>query len=195
MSSPREEEELNQSNAEAAERLADDAAPSADDDAAGADAGDSLDPNAARINELEVEVAELKAKYLRSIADYQNLARRAAQSEQSAREQELASIARSLLPALDQFDQALDLDREKTSVESIMSGIQMVRDEFYRAMQSHQIERFDAEIGQEFDANRHEALMQAPAEGVKSGCVTMQMQPGYAVGGRTIRPAKVAVAP
>lgn len=153
------------------------------------------DPTADRINELEVEVAELKAKYLRSIADYQNLARRSEQSSQAAREQALMSVARSLMPALDQFDQALTLDPETTSVDAIFSGIQMVRDEINRAMVTHQIERFDAEIGEEFDANRHEALMQQPAEGVESNCVTMQMQPGYSVAGKTVRPAKVAVAP
>ncbi len=196
MSKSREKEQdrpQEQQSAEAAaEKQSRDASEQAEDASAdGAPANEWI----ARVDELENELAELKNRYLRSVADYQNLARRSEQSAQAAREQQLIDMVRSLMPALDQFDQALELDPEKTDAEAIMSGIRMVRDELSRAMQAHRIERFDAEIGEEFDANRHEALLQQPVEGVESNCVTMQMQPGYAVAGKTVRPAKVAVAP
>jgi molecular chaperone GrpE len=62
-------------------------------------------------------------------------------------------------------------------------------------MQQAGVERVDVQTGEPFDPHLHEAMMRHPAEGVMPGHVTMSMQPGYVFKGRTLRPAKVAVAP
>ena len=63
------------------------------------------------------------------------------------------------------------------------------------ALQRFGVQRIDARQGDAFDPNLHEALMRQEQEGVESDHVVMQMQPGYTIGEKTIRPAKVSVAP
>jgi molecular chaperone GrpE len=169
-----------------------------------APASDGLDPLAAPADAtpqtpdahaaLQDEVANLKSQLLRSAADYQNLARRAQQSEADAREQQLMNVAKSLLNVLDTFDRALAIDPAKANTETLLKGIQMVRDELLKVLQKFDIKKIDAKPGEEFDPKRHEALMRQPAEGIESNHVAAQLSPGYTLGDKTLRPVKVSVA-
>lgn len=175
------EEEQAQAELEA-EANTDDAATHGEDDA-------ELDPLAA----LEKKHAELSNKYLRLAADYQNFQRRSQQNVTQAREQQAMSMARDLLTVLDHFDNALAVDPEKTTASDLIKGVSIVRDELLRTLASHGIERIDAQPGDEFDPNRHEALMHQASEELETGSVAQQLQPGYVMQGKTLRPAKVAV--
>jgi len=150
----------------------------------------AAEPHAA----LELEIANLKSQLLRSVADYQNLARRAQQSEADAREQQLMNVAKSLLNVLDTFDRALAIDSGKADAETLLKGVQMVRDELLKVLQKFDIKKIDAKPGEEFDPKRHEALMRQPAEGIESNHVAAQLSPGYTLGDKTLRPVKVSVA-
>mgnify|MGYP006275425331 CR=1 FL=1 len=159
-------------------------------DAAAASGGErDLDPLAA----LEQQHAELNDKYLRLAADYQNFQRRSQQNVAQAREQQAMSMARDLLTVLDHFDNALQVDPDKTNARDLLKGVTIVRDELLRTLAGHGIERLDAEPGEDFDPNRHEALMHQASEEHESGRVAQQLQPGYVMRGKTLRPVKVAV--
>ena len=156
---------------------------------ADANADEQTDPLAA----LEQQHAALNDKYLRLAADYQNFQRRSQQNVTQAREQQAMSMARDLLTVLDHFDNALAIDPEKSAASDLIKGVTIVRDELLRTLASHGIERIEAEPGEEFDPNRHEALMHQASEEHEPGSVAQQLQPGYVMQGKTLRPVKVAV--
>ncbi len=143
---------------------------------------------------LTRELAELNDRYLRLAADYQNYARRAEQKSGEAREQQTMDIARALVPVLDHFERALNIDAQSAAMPSVLAGVQMVQDELNRVMERFGVKRIDVQPGEELDPRRHEALMRQPAVNVPTNHVVAQLQPGYALGEKTIRPAKVSVA-
>jgi molecular chaperone GrpE len=88
----------------------------------------------------------------------------------------------------------LEIDPSKTSAESLLKGMQMVRDEFLKTLERHGVRRLDAKPGDEFDPRLHEALMRQAAPGLEPNHVAAQLQPGYTMGDRVVRAAKVSVA-
>jgi len=145
------------------------------------------------LSRMQAERDELESKLLRVSADYQNFARRAQQNVESAVEQKLMDMARSLATVMDHFDRALE-GQTKDEAQGVLQGVFMVYDELLSTLKRFGIERLDVEPGTEFDPNRHEALMRQPSEEIESNHVTMQMQPGYVLGEKVIRPAQVGVA-
>lgn len=143
---------------------------------------------------LQAERDELHDRLLRVSAEYQNYAKRTAVNLENAQRQKVVDIARGLVSALDHFDRALQVDPDTTSTPDLLKGVTGIRDELLKALQSFGIERVDVAAGEEFDPNVHEALMRQPSEDVDSNHVVMQLQPGYVVGDRVVRPAQVAVA-
>ncbi len=151
--------------------------------------------------EVEAELAQLRqqrddfeARYQQSMADYQNLARRSRLNEQVAREQTVLEMARQLVTVLDHFDHALAVDVEKTAAGDVLRGVAIVRDELLRVLAQFGVERLDVESGTEFDPNKHEAMMRQPHGELTTNQVIQQLQPGYMLAEKTLRPAKVSVA-
>ena len=144
--------------------------------------------------ELQAKHDELESRHLRLAADYQNFVRRSQLNEVGAVEQTTMSMGRQLLTVMDHFDQALAVDPEKTRAAALLTGVQMVRDELAKTLSGFGIERFAPEPGDAFDPNRHEAMMRQAAEGLQSNAIVMTLSPGYLLGEKTLRPAKVAVA-
>jgi len=155
------------------------------------DDGSANDPMAA----LQAERDDLYARLQRVSADYQNYMRRSRQ--ESARSAELArgDIARLFIPVLDHFDNALSKEPEGDEAKALYAGVTIVRDELLKALNQLGVRRIEVKVGDRFDPAIHEAMMRQPAEGVEANHVSMFMQPGYTHGERTLRPAKVAVAP
>ena len=182
--------------------------PAADDDAAydltpdgeeptpdgSASGGGPSDGVQQRFDALQAERDELEQKLLRTAADYQNFIRRANQNVDSARQESLSSVAKSMVTVLDHFDRALQLDAETTSTADVLGGVRSIKDELLRALERFGLTRLDVEPGTEFDPNLHEALMRQPSDDVESGSVAAQFQPGYLLNDRPIRPAQVSVA-
>ncbi|MFG0249002.1 MAG: nucleotide exchange factor GrpE [Phycisphaeraceae bacterium JB051] len=146
------------------------------------------------LEQTKQALADAEARVLRANADYQNMARRSIQNVNSAREEQIMSMARDLLTVMDQFDHALEIDPEKTDSAALLEGVKIVRDTLMRTFEGFGITRLEVEPGTEFDPNIHEALMRQEAEGIESNHVTMQLQPGYMLKEKALRPAKVAVA-
>lgn len=147
----------------------------------------------ALLERVQAERDELESKLLRVSADYQNFARRAQQNVESAVEQKLMDIARGLATVLDHFDRALE-GQDQGEAAGVLQGVTMVHDELLSTLKRFGVERMDVEPGTEFDPNQHEALMRQPSDEIESNHVTMQMQPGYMLGDKVIRPAQVGVA-
>lgn len=148
-----------------------------------------------RVRQLQAEFDDLNAKYLRTLADYQNSQRRAGANEREARQQGITGVVLSVLPVMDNFDLALTQDPSTTSPEQIVHGVKVIRDELSRVLQGQGVTPIIAEPNTPFDPQMHQAVVQQPMPGVKPGNVVATLQTGYRLGDRVIRPAKVSVAP
>lgn len=153
--------------------------------------------------ELRAQIDDAHRKYMRSLADFQNFQRRALMNEQEARVQGRTGVVQSVLTVIDHFDLALGQDPSKATAEQIMTGVKVIRDELLKALQAHGVTPIVAAKGDMFDPTRHEAVMHQQSEGVESGHVVTTLQAGYSISvstadgpaDRTIRPAKVSIAP
>lgn len=157
---------------------------------AGGEATESEDPMVAMTRQCD----ELQERFLRVNADYQNFVRRSGQNITDARDQLLMDVTRSLITILDHFDRALGTDAEAVTAKSVLEGVQIVRDELLKALERFGVRRIDVGRGDEFDPNRHEALMREQVEDLETNHVASQLQPGYTLGDKTVRPAQVTVA-
>ena len=131
---------------------------------------------------------------LRALAEVRNNQRRAAENERRVEQAARASVYRSVLPVLDQMEMALDQDLEAISVRQLADGVRIARDELTKVLTDQGVSRIDPGVGDPFDPVRHEAMLRQEAEGIETDHIVMILQPGYAVGERVLRPAKVAVA-
>ncbi len=156
--------------------------------------GDGVDETHALIEQLKTERDDATAKYQRALADFQNFQRRAYANEEQARLRARADLIRELVPALENLDLVSEQDLGPGSEKSVQQGVRMVRDEILKVLAAHGAVRIEVQPGDEFDPNRHEAMMHIDARGIEANHIAQQMQVGYAVGNIVVRPAKVALA-
>jgi molecular chaperone GrpE len=155
---------------------------------------DTPEAAAAMIEQLKAELAEAVEARKRALADFANYQRRAAENEGRALRSGAAGVVRSLLGALDHFDLALEQDTAQITVEQLIGGVKIVHDELVKALARHGVERIDPVVGDEFDPNRHEAMLHQPADDIEPNHIVSVLQPGYTIGDLVLRPAKVVVA-
>ncbi len=146
------------------------------------------------ISRLQREKEETNQRLLRTIADYQNSQRRAISNEKEAKSQGVRSVTLNMLTVLDHFDLALGVDTTKASAQDVVNGVKLIRDELMRVLTTHGVAPINPQAGDEFDPQRHQAVMQdMTTEGVEPGRITRTLQPGYSLDDRVVRPAMVAV--
>lgn len=138
---------------------------------------------------------ELQDRLLRAAADHQNFQRRASGNEREARTSATQGVVQSLIPLLDTFEMALLQDPEKVSSQTVMQGVQMLRDEFMRLLSNYGVSPINPSVGDEFNPVEHSAMLQQPADGIEPGHISLVMGIGFKLGDRVVRPAKVGVVP
>lgn len=148
---------------------------------------------------LQKDLADERTRTMRLMADYQNFQRRAASNERVARAQGVSAVVSSVVSVIDHFDLALAQDTSKASAQQIVDGVKVIRDELLRSLTRHGVQVVSPVPNDDFVPGRHEAIMQMPVEGIKSGHIALTFQPGFVLreGEQefVLRPAKVAVAP
>ena len=153
------------------------------------------DDATALLAELKDELEKAVEARQRALADFANYQRRASQNEQQAVRSGEADVVRSMLAVLDHFNLALDQDKSKVTIEQLLAGVNIVRDELFRSLETFGVARIAPETGDEFDPNLHQAVLQQAAEGIAPNHVIAVLQTGYMMGETVLRPAKVSVAP
>jgi molecular chaperone GrpE len=143
---------------------------------------------------LEDQRDEMKAKWMRALADFRNYQNRAYENEKQAREDGRTSIVRALMPALDNLDLALAQQDTGTPAEQLVSGMQAVAGQLREIFGGVGVTVVRPEPGDAFDPHLHQAVLQSPSLEVKPGCVMNVIQSGYMLGERVLRPAGVIVA-
>lgn len=141
---------------------------------------------------LEQELEELKARYLRVQADFDNFRKRTKTEKEVAAKYRAQPLAELLLPVLDNFERALAVETSNEESKSILTGVEMVYRQFKEALQQEGIEEVEA-LGEPFDPHKHQAVAQEKSEEHESGIVIEVFQKGYRIKDRVIRPAMVKV--
>ena len=146
---------------------------------------------------LEKQLEEANAKVLYAAAETQNVRRRLEQELQQATSYAAAGFARDMLAIKDHLDRALaavgeDLRADKTAAQ-FLAGIESTSRELESVFARHGISRVKS-VGEDLDPHRHQAMMEIPTDGVEPGTIVEEMQPGYMMKDRLLRPALVGVA-
>ncbi len=186
-----EEEIASEEAAKAAAMAAAEAAGEDADDGSNAETGES-DPAA-----LEQQLAEMKEKLLRSMADNENLRRRAQREKEDASKYAISNFARDLCEIADNLRRAIDSvpeeRRQDEAVKPLLEGVEMTEKALLNLFERYGIRPVHPH-GEKFDPNLHEALSEAHDEEAAPGTVLHVIQTGYAIKDRLLRPARVVVA-
>jgi molecular chaperone GrpE len=142
---------------------------------------------------LRTERDQLFERLARAQAEYKNSQKRLETEFDSRLQYANSSLIKTLLPTIDNFERALAQDATKVDAASIMKGMQIVHDQLMAVLKSQKVEEIAPKPGDPFDPNHHEALMQQASDQYSEPTVTQLFEKGYALHGRTLRPAKVAV--
>ncbi len=155
-------------------------------------------PAASPSGELQAELEKLRAEnraYLdrlaRMQADFENARKRQAVKEQEYREFALAEALKLLLPILDSLDRALQA--EKAGAQGLRAGIELIDRQFHDVLAKLGVEPIAAK-GARFDPNLHQAVQMVPTAEVPENHVAGELQRGYKLRDRLLRPAMVLVA-
>src|SRR3954470_5279000 len=141
---------------------------------------------------LKSERDDLYQRLVRTTADFKNAQKRMEGEFDQRLQYANSSLIKSLLPVIDNFERALAVDPSKADAASILKGMQIVHDQWLDVLRKQEVEEIAPEPGTPFDPNTHQALLQQDSQ-YKTPTVTQLLQKGYALHGRTLRPAQVAV--
>ncbi|AEB24775.1 MULTISPECIES: nucleotide exchange factor GrpE [Bacillus] len=145
-----------------------------------------------QIDELQGLLDEKENKLLRVQADFENYKRRSRLEMEAAQKYRSQNVVTEILPALDNFERALQVEAESEQTKSLLQGMEMVRRQLMDALKKEGVEAIEA-VGQEFDPNLHQAVMQVEDENFGSNIVIEELQKGYKLKDRVIRPSMVKV--
>jgi molecular chaperone GrpE len=161
------------------------------DDSGRADSTEQgLEPSA---DELKRQLDEKQDRLLRALADVENVRRRAQREREDYVKYANESLLRDVLPVLDNFDRAIAAAQAGTAAPGVVDGVELIRRELLRVLERHGVTRYSA-VGQPFDPSRHEAIARVVSTEQRPDTVVSETAPGYALHGRVLRPALVAVA-
>jgi molecular chaperone GrpE len=161
-------------------------------------AAPDADPRNDEIARLNEEVAALKDRLLRMAADMENLRKRSEREKAEATLYAATNFARDLLSVSDNLGRALqaisqdERDRAGEVEKNLIAGVEVTERELMNVFQRHGMRKLET-IGHKFDPNFHQAMFEVPTSEKPPGIVMQELQSGYAVGERCLRPALVGV--
>jgi len=164
--------------------------------AARSDAGESVPPelepqvNADEIARMEAELADLRDRSVRTLADFDNFRKRSEREREEMRRYALTGFLRELVDVLDNLDLALAAGG---SAEDLKRGVELTRRQFHDLLRRHGVEPVSA-LGERFDPALHEAVSRDEDPTVEAPRVSAELRRGYRIFDRLLRPAMVRVA-
>jgi molecular chaperone GrpE len=144
------------------------------------------------VTHLEQEIAELKDKLLRKAAEFENYKRRTENDQLSLITFAAESFIQKLLPVIDDFERSLGHIDEAEDINAIKKGLKLIYDKLLKVLDEQGVKKIEA-VGNPFDVDYHEALMQRPDDSVEPHTVLEEMEKGYTYKEKVIRHAKVIV--
>lgn len=153
---------------------------------------ETLDFEADPLMELQQQNAELENRLVRAQAEMENIRKRSRREIEESRKYQNLDIVRSLLPAIDNLDRALAAAEQQANIENLVTGVKMVNNQFGEIFGQFGVKKIEA-LGQPFDPNLHEALQQVATDEHSPMTVIQDVEPGYILHDRVVRPSKVIV--
>lgn len=200
MSDQEKNNETPEEAAAAADAAADMAAEAAEaEEQAEADAaGEDVQVEIDAAGKADAEIADLKDKLLRALADIENLRRRSQKEREDALKYASANFARDMLSVADNLRRAIESipeegDPDGAALVGFIEGIALTEKDLLSALERHKITKIEP-MGEKFDPQFHEALFEIPTNDAASGTVMQVMETGYTIHDRLLRPAKVGIA-
>jgi len=142
---------------------------------------------------LRQELEETRDKLMRARAEAQNLVRRTAVEKSEAIRFANEAFVKALLPVVDDFERTLSAASEARSSEAIVEGVRLVYEKVLKVLKDHNVEPIEA-AGKPFDPAFHSAILQQPSTERPPGTVLQEVQKGYCLRDRVVRPSQVIVA-
>ena len=149
------------------------------------------------IDALIAERDQWKDRALRAVAEAENTKKRAETQSNDARAYAIQRFARDLLGVADTLERALAAElsgSQDPAVANLVKGLELTHKSLLSAFEANNLKRVAPEPGEAFDPHLHQAMMEQPSDTVQGGQVIQTLQAGYALFGRTVRPAMVVVA-
>ncbi len=144
------------------------------------------------IQRLDAENKELKDKFLRKIAEFENYKRRIENDQINFFKYANENLIKDLLNILDDFERSLNYSNGETNQNNMLEGIKLIRDKFQKILTNYGLKYIEA-LNKPFDFHLHEALLQVPKEGVPPHTVIEEVEKGYMLKDKVIRHTKVIV--
>lgn len=145
-----------------------------------------------QIETLQKEKDELFGKLQRLSADYANFQKRVPKQIADVVSYEKEKIIKAILPALDNFEHTLQNTKTAENIDALLKGVQIIYDHLLDILKSHNVEQIQA-LGQKFDPTQHEAMLQKTHPDKEENIVLEELQKGYKLNGRILRPSRVIV--
>lgn len=160
-------------------------------------------PEAANENDpiatLEAQVADLRDRFLRAVAEGENIRKRAERDVADARAYGISSFARDVLGVADNLARTIEHVSAEArasadpSLKALLEGVEITERDLQMILQKNGVKPINP-MGEKFDPHFHQAMFEVPDSGRPQGTVVQVIQAGYAIGERVLRPAMVGVA-
>lgn len=146
----------------------------------------------ARIAELERQVEEHQQRYLRAQADFDNFRRRTAKEREELAQYATMKLITQLLPVVDNFERAISAAKQNNDFEALSKGVDMVSRQFGQILEQEGLKPMES-VGEPFNPEYHQAVMQEQSADHEEGIVLEELQKGYMLKDKVLRPAMVKV--
>lgn len=153
---------------------------------------EEIDPKDQKINELQQLADENEEKYLRLYAEFENYKRRIQKENEINKTYQAQRVLTDILPAIDNIERALQIEGDDETFKSLQKGVHMVHESLINALKDNGLEVIKTE-GEAFDPNIHQAVVQDDNPDFESGEITQELQKGYKLKDRVLRPSMVKV--
>lgn len=150
------------------------------------------EPELSELEKAQAKAAEMKTRYLRSVADLENYRRRMAREKQDIIRSAAAGVIEELLPVLDNMKLGLKAAENHPEAKDVTTGFKMVDDQLKKTLSEHGLEELIPD-GEPFDPNRQECIAHQPSDEVGEDRVIETVRAGYRLNERLIRAANVIV--
>jgi molecular chaperone GrpE len=177
---------------------ADDAAVVPEPNLEGANGAEELPPEEPAGPSPEQQLAEMKDKVLRTLAEAENVRRRAERERDEASKFAVTNFARDVVSVADNLHRTLDsaknpADSDAAKLAALVSGVELTERSLIALLEKYNVKIVEP-LGQKFDPNLHQAMFEVPGTGKDPGTVVQVIQAGFTIAGRLLRPAMVGIA-
>lgn len=144
---------------------------------------------------LRAERDEMRDRFMRALAEAENVRKRADQDRQRAEAYGGSRLARDLLPVFDNLERAVGAatEEQREAAGALIEGVELTLRSLEETLARHGVETITPEVGDRFDPQHHEAMFEAPVPDTRAGDIIQVMTRGFLLHDRLLRPAQVGV--